>query len=89
MIRDAVRAALVVAVAAALASILVEARQRLAIIDLAHRATAVGPPIAAMPAPAGQPGYGQPGYGQPEAGPLRRFGRATLDLADAALGVVR
>jgi hypothetical protein len=84
MIRDAVRAALVVAVAAALASIVVEARQRLAIIDLAHRATAVGQPIAAMP-----PQAGQPGYGQPEAGPLRRFGRATLDLADAAIGIVR
>jgi hypothetical protein len=30
---------------------------------------------------------GQPADGQP--GPLRRLGRATLDMADAALNVVR
>jgi len=80
MIQDTLRAALVVAVLAAGCSLLVETRQRLAMLEIAtkiaanqqHNAT----PIYA-PAP------------QPQPGRLRQLGRATLDLADAALGIVR
>lgn len=79
MIRDVLRAALVVAVAAVLAAIAVDTRERLAIIDLAHRATAAGQP--------GQPWPAQPVQSQPA--PLRRFGQTVLDMADAALDVVR
>ena len=77
MIRDTIRAALIVAVMAAAAGLLVEVRHQLAAIDLAHRAAATGyaaPPQAHAPAPPG---------------PLRRFGRAAIDMADAAIGVVR
>jgi hypothetical protein len=80
MIRDTLRAALAVAVMAVAAALLVEVRWQLAAIDLAHRAAVLGPGLAAVyhaPPPA------------PEPAPLRRLGRATLDLADAALGVVR
>lgn len=76
MIRDVVRAACIVAVMAAGSSIIVETRARLAAIDAVHR-QAVPP---------------QPGYGwavAPPPGPLARFGRAAVGLADAALGVVR
>ena len=79
MIHDTLRAVLVVAVLAAAASILVETRQRLAVIDVASR-YAVQPHVA---------GYAPQPVPQQEQGRLRRFGRATLDLADAALGVVR
>jgi len=83
MMRDVLRAALAVAVMAAAAGLLVEARYQLAAIDLAHRAALAGhaapmawqAPLPAAPAP--------------EPGRLRRFGRAMLDVADAALGVVR
>jgi hypothetical protein len=54
---------------------LVETRYNLAAIDLAHRAALAGQPVAYAPAP--------------EPGRLRTLGRATLDLADAALGVIR
>lgn len=81
MIRDAVRAALLIAVMATGAALLVETRFQLASIDAAHRNLLVG--NYAQPTPAYHP---QP---QPETGRLRRFGRATLDLADAALGIVR
>lgn len=83
MIRDTLRAALVVAVMAAAASIVLETRLRLAAIDAAHRATLAGhaahawQQAQATTAPATPPG------------PLHRLGRATLDLADAAIGVVR
>lgn len=77
VIRDIVRACLVIAVMAAAAALVVEVRFQLAAIDTA-RAVAAGQPVAyAAPQPAGQPG------------PLRRLGRATLDLADAAVGLVR
>lgn len=80
MIRDAFRAALAVAVLAAAAGLAVETRHQLNVADLAYRAAIAGQP---MPQPiAGQP---MP----PEPGPLRRLGRATLDLADAAIGIVR
>ena len=82
MIHDTLRACLIVAVLAAAASILVETRQRLAILDLSARLAATSQPQMA-PMPADQP------MPQPEPGRLQRFGRATLDLADAALGVIR
>jgi hypothetical protein len=88
MIRDIVRACLAVAAMAVAAALVVQVRYELAAIDVAHRAAI---------APAGQPAHGQPVASQPAAsqpadgqpGPLRRLGRATLDLADAALNVVR
>lgn len=88
MIRDIVRACLAVASMAVAAALVVQVRYELAAIDVAHRAAI---------APAGQPVHGQPAHGQPVAsqpadgqpGPLRRLGRATLDMADAALNVVR
>lgn len=80
MIHDTLRAALVVAVLAAACSLLVETRQRLAMLDIATRIAANQPqPVAHAYAPAPQP----------EPGRLRQLGRATLDLADAALGIVR
>lgn len=83
MIRDILRATLAAAVMAVAAGLLVEARYQLAAIDLAHRAAIAGQPAPIVwqappsPAPA------------PEPGRLRRFGRAVLDVADAALSVVR
>lgn len=93
MIRDIVRACLAVAAMAVAAALVVQVRYELAAIDVAHRA-AIAPagqpahrqPVASQPA-ARQPVDGQPADGQP--GPLRRLGRATLDMADAALNVVR
>jgi hypothetical protein len=79
MIHDIVRAALVIAVLAAGCSLLVETRQRLATLEIATRLASQQP-------------YAQPVYQpmpQPEPGRLRQFGRATLELADAALGIVR
>ena len=83
MIRDIVRACLAVAAMAVAAALVVQVRYELAAIDVAHRSAI---------APAGQPAHGQPAHGQPshgQPGPLRRLGRATLDMADAALNVVR
>ena len=82
MMHDTLRACLIVAVLAAAASIAVETRHRLAVIDLSARLAASSHPQA-MPMPAYQP------MPQPEPGRLRQLGRATLDLADAALGIVR
>ena len=82
MIHDTLRAALLIAVLAASASILVETRERLAILDLSAR-LAAAPHQQMAPLPAYQP------IPQPQPGRLRQFGRATLDLADAALGVIR
>lgn len=75
MLRDTIRAALVVAVMAAGSALLVETRYQLAAVDVAHRQCL------------GQPAYALPQQAQP--GRLRQFGRATLELADAALGIVR
>jgi len=75
MIRDITRAALVVAVMAAGSALLVETRYQFAAVDVAHRQCL------------GQPAYAMPQQAQP--GRLRHFGRATLELADAALGIVR
>lgn len=85
MIRDTIRAILAVAVVAAIASIGIETRYQMAVIDTAHRNAVAAP--AAVPGP---PAGWQPVAPQPaEPGRLRRFGRAALDLADAAIGVVR
>lgn len=81
MIRDALRAALVIAVMAAGSALLVETRYQMAAIDAAHRNLLAG--NYAQPMPAYQP------MPQPEPGRLRQLGRATLELADAALGIVR
>jgi hypothetical protein len=78
MIHDTLRALLIVAVLAAGCSLLVETRQRLATLEIATRLASAQP-------------YAQPAYQpmpQPEPGRLRQFGRATLELADAALGIV-
>ena len=83
VIRDAVRAALAILVMAVAASLLVEVRFQLAAIDTAARQTA-GPGLSRV--------HGLSASGQSAAqpaGPLHRLGRATLDLADAAIGVVR
>ena len=77
MIRDTIRAALVVAVMAVGSALLTETRYQLACIDVAHRQCLGGQPAYAMP------------QQQPQPGRLRQFGRATLELADAALGIVR
>lgn len=79
MIHDTLRALLVIAVLAAGCSLLVETRHRLAVIELSAR--------LATPQPYAVPAY-QP-VPQPEPGRLRTLGRATLDLADAAFGVIR
>lgn len=77
MLRDLFRAALAIAVMAAGSALLVETRYQLASIDVAHR-QCLGHQIAATHAVHPQ-----------QHGRLRQFGRATLDLADAALGVFR
>ena len=77
MIRDTLRALLTVAVLAVAAGLLVETRFQLAAIDVAHRSALQHSPAQFVMAP------------QPESGRLRQFGRATLDLADAALGILR
>jgi hypothetical protein len=79
MIHDTLRALLMIAVLAAGCSLLVETRHRLAVIELSARMATPQP--CAMPATQPAP--------QPQPGRLRTFGRATLELADAALGVVR
>lgn len=82
MTRDLVRTACIIATMAVAASLLVETRLRLASIELAARQ-------ASWPVAYGLPA-GLPAASQPEPpGPLGRLGRATLGLADAALGVVR
>lgn len=73
--RDIIRSALAVAVMAAGSSLLVETRFQLAAVDVAHRQCL------------GQPAFAMPQQSQP--GRLRQFGRATLELADAALGIIR
>lgn len=79
MIRDAVRSAIAVATLAACASIIVETRERLLVIDHAGR-------IMASHA---AHGYAPATPTPPQPGRLRTFGRAALELADAAIGVVR
>ena len=78
MIRDIIRTACILATMAVAASLVVETRLRLTAIE-----------VAARPQPqAVTYGYAPPPPA-PEPGRLARLGRARLDLADAALGVVR
>lgn len=79
MIHDTLRALLVIAVLAAGCSLLVETRQRLATLEIATRIASQQP----YAQPACQP------IPQPQPGRLQQLGRATLELADAALGIVR
>jgi hypothetical protein len=81
MIHDIVRAALVIAVLAAGCSLLVETRQRLAMLEIATR--------LASQQPYTQPAYQPMPQPQPQPGRIQQLGRATLELADAALGIVR
>lgn len=76
MIRDILRAALTIAVMAVAAGLLIETRYHLAAIDVAHRQ-----------ATQQQVAYQQ--TQQLEPGRLQRFGRASISLADAALGIFR
>lgn len=89
MIRDILRAALVLAVLAVGTSLVVEARWQLAMIDAAHRGLvashAAPPQWQPMPTPA----HAYAATATPPEAPLRRLGRAALDMADAAIGVVR
>lgn len=81
MIRDVLRACLVVVTLAACASIVLETRERLMVIDHAVRMMAAqAGPAQVYAAPAPQP--------QPH-GRLQTFGRAAINMADAALGMVR
>jgi hypothetical protein len=77
MIRDILRTALAITTITIGAGLLIEVRYNLAAIDVAHRA-ALGQQVAQ---------YQPPEVEQP--GRLRQFGRATLNLADAALGILR
>jgi hypothetical protein len=79
MIRDIVRTVCLIAAMAVAASLVVETRRSLAVIDLAHRHAAT----ATIPV------YAQAPPQSPPSGPLARLGAATVGLADAALGVVR
>jgi len=81
MLHDSLRAMLVVAVLAVGCSLLLETRQRLSMLEIATR-------IASTQQYA-QPAYQPMPQPQQEPGRLRQLGRATLDLADAALGIVR
>lgn len=85
MIRDTLRAVLVVAVAAALAAIAIEARSRIAAVDLAHQSCLAAIQGRSMPPPQWQQVQPPP----PAEGRLQRFGRAVIGMADAAIGVVR
>jgi hypothetical protein len=75
MTRDLLRTACIITVMAVAASLIVEVRFRLAAIEVAARPQPQAVAYGYAPAP--------------EPGRLARFGRATLNLADAALGVVR
>ena len=82
MLHDIVRATLIVAVLAASAAILLETRERLAVIDAAARLM-VNQHQQPMPMPVYQP------VQHSEPGRLQRLGGAMTNLADAALAIVR
>lgn len=75
MIRDIVRTVCVIVTLAVASSLVIETRFQLVCIEMATRPQPVAM-FAAAPAP-------------PPPGRLRSLGRAAVDLADAALGVVR
>ena len=77
MIRDILRAALALLVMSVAAGLLIEVRLSLASIDVAHRATISGQQAQYQHRATESPGR------------LRQLGRASLELADAALGLVR
>jgi hypothetical protein len=81
MIHDTLRALLIIAVLAAGCSLLVETRQRLAMLEIATR--------IASQQPYAQPAYQPMPQPHPQPGRIQQLGRATLELADAALGIVR
>jgi hypothetical protein len=76
MIRDIIRTACAIAAMTIGAGLVIETRYHMAAIDVAHR-SALGHQMHAS-APQPQP-----------VGRLRSLGKATLELADAALGIVR
>jgi hypothetical protein len=78
MIQDLLRAILAIVVMSVAAGLVIETRCHIAAIDIAHR-SAIGQ----------QANYCQPQPHFEPAGRLKRLGRATLDLADAALGIAR
>lgn len=84
IIRDTLRAGLAVAVMAAAAGLAVETRYQCAAIATAERAA-----CSTMPAPAACSTISAPARVPEDPGRLRRLGRSMLDLADAALNVVR
>lgn len=84
IIRDTLRAGLAVAVMAAAAGLAVETRYQWAAIAAAERAAG-----STMPGPAACSTIHTPARLPEDPGRLRRFGRSVLDLADAALNVVR
>lgn len=79
MIRDIVRTVCVLVAMTSCASLVIEVRYRLAVIDLAARAASPQHTFVAAYQPV------EP----PQTGRLAGLGRATLQWADAALGVVR
>lgn len=81
MIHDTLRALLIVAVLAAGCALLVETRQRLAMLEIATRLASQQPYAQPVYQPIPQP--------TPQPGRIQQLGRATLELADAALGIVR
>lgn len=84
MLRDVLRAGLAVAVMAAAAGLAVETRYQCAAIAAAERAAG-----STMPGPTAAPLAASPARSPEDPGRLRRLGRSMLDLADAALNVVR
>jgi hypothetical protein len=79
MIRDVVRAVLVLVVLAVGCEILA-----------VHRGRQAAPhPPAWQPAVAAYPPAWQPVQAPPEPGPIRRVARELVDLTEAALGVIR
>jgi hypothetical protein len=84
MTRDVVRTACIIVAMAVAASLVIEVRWQLACIDTAHHRTVTAMPgamVAAHPLPPQQAAAGP--------GRLRMLGRAAVEFADAALGVVR
>lgn len=84
IIRDTLRAGLAVAVMAAAAGLAVETRYQWAAIATAERAA-----CSTMPAPIACSTIPAPARVPEDPGRLRRLGRSMLDVADAALNVVR
>jgi hypothetical protein len=78
MLRDTLKAALAIACMTIGAELLVETRFEIAAIDIAHR-QALAPQIVAQQMPQQMEPPGR----------LRQFGRSAINLADAALSILR